>query len=383
MSRGSIVRIALVGPCHPFRGGIAHYTTSLYRALEDAGHQVNSYNFSRQYPGVLFPGTTQEDHSKAPFEVPNDQCVDTLNPVSWAYTGWRIARSRPELTIIQWWHPYFAPSFGTIARIVRRTSSSQVVFLCHNVLPHESSVVDKALIRWAFRSSDAFLVQAAKERAKLREMVGYKPQIEVVPHPIYDVFAEEGGEVTVEEARAKLRLKGERILLFFGYVRPYKGLSVLLNALPLLKTSGIQLVIAGECYEDKQKYLNLLRVLRLEDRVLFLDKYIPNEEVRIYFAAADLVVLPYRSATQSGIVQVAYAFGVPVVVSAVGGIPEIVQDGETGLLVPPDRPGQLAGAIDRFFREDLSEQLTEGIRRKREAFRWDSVVTALTRLAGD
>ena len=376
------MRISLVGPCHPFRGGIAHYTTSLYRALEDAGHQVQTYNFSRQYPDVLFPGTTQEDHSKAPFEMPNDRCVDTLNPVSWAYTGWRIARSRPELTIIQWWHPYFAPSFGTIARIVRRASRSQIVFLCHNVLPHESSLVDKGLIRWAFRSSDSFLVQAAKERAKLRELVGYKPQIEVVPHPTYDVFAEQGGEVTGEEARAKLRLKGERILLFFGYVRPYKGLSVLLNALPLLKTSGIQLVIAGECYEDKQKYLNLLQELRLEDRVLFLDKYIPNEEVRVYFAAADLVVLPYRSATQSGIVQVAYAFGVPVVVSDVGGIPEIVQDGETGLLVPPERPGQLAAAIDRFFREDLSEQLTEGIRRKREAFRWDSVVTALTQLGG-
>ena len=376
------MRIALVGPCHPFRGGIAHYTTSLYRALEDAGHQVQTYNFSRQYPDVLFPGTTQEDHSKAPFEVPNDQCVDTLNPVSWALTGWRIARTRPELTIIQWWHPYFAPSFGTIARIVRRGSGSQVVFLCHNVLPHESSIVDKRLIHWAFRSSDSFLVQADKERAKLRELIGYRPQIEVVPHPIYDVFAEEGGEVTLEDAREKLRLKGENILLFFGYVRPYKGLSILLNALPLLKTEKTQLVIAGECYEDKQKYLNLIRELRIEDRVLFLDQYIPNEDVRVYFAAADLVVLPYRSATQSGIVQVAYAFGVPVVVSAVGGIPEMVDDGETGLLVPPERPGQLAAAIDRFFREGLSDQLKEGIRRKREAFRWDSVVAALTRLGG-
>lgn len=376
------MRIALVGPCHPFRGGIAHYTTSLYRALEGAGHQVQAYNFSRQYPDSLFPGTTQEDHSKAPFEVPNDRWVDTLNPVSWASTGWRIARSRPELTVIQWWHPYFAPSYGTIARVVRKASSSQVVFLCHNVLPHESSRIDERLVRWAFRSSQGFLVQAAKERAKLRDIVGYKPQVEVVPHPIYDVFAEEGSEITVEDAREKLHLKGKRVLLFFGYVRPYKGLSVLLSALPLLKTQGIELVIAGECYEDKQKYLNLMQELRISDQVQFLDRYIPNEDVRVYFTAADLVVLPYRSATQSGIVQVAYAFGVPIVVSAVGGIPEIVEDGETGLLVPPERPGQLAAAIDRFFHEDLSDHLKEGIRRKREAFRWDRVVTALTRLGG-
>ncbi len=375
------MRIALVGPCHPYRGGISHYTTSLYRALEAGGHQVQAFNFSRQYPSFLFPGTTQQDESRAPFEIPNQRLIDSLNPASWAASAWRIARTRPELTVVQWWHPYFAPSYGTVARIVRRVSASRVIFLCHNVLPHDHSFVDKKLLSYAFGSSDGFMVQAAKERTILRELVGYAPQVEVVPHPIYDVFAENGEIPSKEEAREKLGIKAKNVLLFFGYVRPYKGLSVLLEALPLLKTADYELVIAGECYEDRQKYLDLIHELGIADQVTFLDRYIPNEAVAGFFAAADLVTLPYLDATQSGIVQVAYAFETPIVVSAVGGIPEIVDDGDTGLLVRPNRPGELAAAIDRFFKEKMSAHIRAGIRQKRELFRWDRVVDALTRLA--
>lgn len=374
------MKVALVGPCHPYRGGIAHYTTSLYRALEASGHQVQIYNFSRQYPELLFPGTSQKDRSKAPFDVPNERCVDSMNPASWVKTGWRIGRSAPEVTVVMWWHPYFGPSSGTVGRIIRRVARSPVIFLCHNVTPHEASIVDRHVLKFAFGAADGFIVQAAKERAKLRELVGYSPSVEVVPHPIYDVFAE-AGTVDRDEARETLGLEAPKTLLFFGYVRPYKGLGVLLNALPLLEIDDYELVIAGECYEDKQQYLDQIHELGLRNKVRFLDRYIPNEEVSTFFSAADLVVLPYRTATQSGIVQVAYAFEVPIVVSAVGGIPEMVDDGESGLLVPAERPGDLAEAIDRFFAEDLSEHLKAGIRRKRESFRWDRVVEAIGRLA--
>lgn len=374
------MKVALLGPVQPYRGGIAHYTTSLFGALSDAGHDVAIYNFTRQYPDFLFPGKSQKDVTAAAFEVPNERVVDTLNPLSWLRTARRIARTDPDHVVVQWWHPYFGPAYGSITRALRRHTRARITYLCHNVLPHESSIFDRVLCRYAYGSAHAFMVQAAKERDILRGLVGYGPRVEVAPHPVYDVFA--AGEPEAREvARDALGLTTERVLLFFGYIRPYKGLATLLEALPELKTTDYTLVIAGECYEDKSVYTQLMDELGVTNRVRFIDRYISNEEVPRFFAAADLVALPYKSATQSGIVQVAYAFGVPVVVTAVGGIPEVVDDGESGLLVPPEDPRAFAAAIDRFYDDDLAATLRAGVIDKREAFGWERVVEALGRCA--
>jgi glycosyltransferase involved in cell wall biosynthesis len=375
------VKVALLGPAHPYRGGIAHYTASLYRAIESAGHPVRLYNFTRQYPGFLFPGVTQTDQSEQAITVPSLRCVDTLNPATWISTAVRIGRYQPDLLVVQWWHPYFSPSYGTIARLSRRFGKSKVVILCHNVLPHEATVLDKRLLRFAYGSAEAFVVQAPREEALLRPLLRREVHVEVVPHPRYDVFAEDAVEIEPSVARETLGIKGDRVILFFGYIRPYKGLSVLIQAMSQLENQDIKLIIAGECYSDKRSYVNQLEVLGLTDRVYFFDRYIANEEVPTFFAAADVAVLPYLTATQSGVAQLAFALGVPVIVSAVGGIPDVVEDGETGLLVPPDHPELLAAAIDRFYDDDLEQTLRDAVKRQ-GAGGWDSLVDALARCLG-
>lgn len=371
------MRVALLGPFYPYRGGIAHYAASLFRALEKAGHSVLAFNFTRQYPSFLFPGQTQADQSNAPIDVANKRCVDSLNPLTWVSTGIRIAKSKPDLLVVQWWHPYFAPSYGTIARVVRRFSKTKVVFLCHNVVPHESSVVDRALLHMAYRSADAFVVGADLEKKRLAGFLKKKPPIQVAPHPTYHVFAEGQTPLNAQQARQSIGIDAEKLVLFFGYIRPYKGLSVLLEAMGLLEHPDIKLVIAGESYEDPTVYHRQIEKLGLNDRVTFHNRYIPNERVPDYFSAADVVALPYRSATQSGIVQMAYAFGVPVIVSAVGGIPEVVADGKTGLLVPKEDPQAMATAIGRFFDENLGSDMERAIEIEREAFSWQRVVEAI------
>ncbi|MCA9564491.1 MAG: glycosyltransferase [Myxococcales bacterium] len=371
------MNIAILGPVHPYRGGIAHYTTSLMQALERAGHQCRVINFTRQYPDLLFPGKTQEDTTESAFEVDSQRLIDSANPVSWVKTSRMLGRERPDVVLVQWWHPYFAFSYGTIGHLVRRFSGSKIIFLCHNVLPHESSFVDRVLTRYAFGGASGFIVQASEQAKLLASLVGEGRPVEVAPHPVYDVFAK--GEVKLEQeaARRQLGTKAPNVLLFFGYIRPYKGLRILLHALAKLQTEDVELIVAGECYEKVQEYRDLINELGLSDRVQLFDRYVENDEVPGLFAAADVVVLPYLSATQSGIVQVAYAFGKPVIVSRVGGIPEVVDEGHSGLLVEPDDPQGLATAIDRFYEENLAETLSAGVIEKREEFGWDKVVSAV------
>lgn len=374
------MKIALLGPCYPFRGGIAHYTASLYQALIDAGHTVHVYNFSRQYPSIFFPGKSQLDYSADVFKIPNQEILDSVNPISWLKTARAIARFEPDLTVLTWWHPYFALPFGLISRRVRRKTEKPVIFLCHNVLPHEPTRFDRVLSRFAFKGASGFIVQAAHELSTLREMVGFNVPAEVAPHPVYDLFNQGSRLPEREASRREIGISSKRVLLFFGYIRPYKGLEVLLRALPLVNDQDVELVIAGECYEDPERYLQLMVELGIEDRVRFENRYIPNEEVGRYFAAADLVTLPYLSATQSGVVQVANALEVPVLVSDVGGIPEVVEDGKTGIVVSADDPVAVAEGIDRFFNDKMESRLKEGMKLKQDLFRWTHLVDTLVHL---
>lgn len=375
------MRCVLVGPAHPFRGGIAHHTTLLFRALVKHGHQAHLLSLSRQYPRLLFPGRTQEDESEAPLAVENERILSPLRPWSWWRTARRIVEIQPDLVVLAWWHPFFAPCLGTLARILARRRIP-AIFLCHNVRPHEGTALDRVLSRYALGAGAGFVLHAGEEREALESLAPGKP-IRVTPHPTYDVFRS-NGPADQAAARRHLDLPAGRVVLFFGNIREYKGLPDLIEAMPTVRERmDCTLLVVGEFYGGRDPVIQRIRELGLEDTVRLVPRYVPNEEVGTYFEAADLVALPYRSATQSGIVQVAFAFEKPVVATRVGGIPEVVTDGQTGLLVPARDPAALASAILRFFQEDLGPGFTEAIRREADRFSWGRLVTCLEELAGE
>jgi glycosyltransferase involved in cell wall biosynthesis len=284
--------------------------------------------------------------------------------------------------VVPWWHPFFGPSLGTAARAARargaRGKRPARIFLCHNVSPHEGTPLDRALTAYGLGGADAFLVHARSEAAKLEHLARGRP-VRVHPHPSYEIFSERAP--SREEARAALGLDG-RVILFFGYVRPYKGLGDLLTALTLARRDAWdRVVIVGEFYEPPERYRALLEDPSIRDRVRVVNRYVPNEEVARYFAAADVVALPYREATGSGIAQVAFGAGVPVIATRTGGLEEVVEEGVSGLLVPPRDPPALARAIERFFDENLSTPLRAGVARSRGRFGWEALVKALESLA--
>jgi glycosyltransferase involved in cell wall biosynthesis len=366
------LKIALVGLTHPFRGGISHYTTLLYRALQDR-HDVRLYALYRQYPKLLFPGKTQIDRSANSLRVPHVRCIDSVNPYTWIATGLRIARFGPTVALFSWWHPFFAPAFGTIARVARLWGKVPTCYLCHNALPHESTRIDRLLLRYAFSAARVFITHSRQDTEDLRAM---RPGATVLqnPHPTYEVFAADQALPTAA-ARERLGLTDERVLLFFGFVRGYKGLDVLLDAVlesdPELR---YHLLVVGEFYDDPGKYRTRLERLRERGQITLIDRYVPNEEVPLYFSAADLVMVPYLTATQSGVIQIAYAFRKPVVASSVGGIPEVVVDGVTGYLVPPGNAGAIADAVRRYFADDERDRFADAISRESETYSWERMV---------
>ncbi len=376
------MRAAILGPTYPHRGGIAHYTTLLARALS-ARHALSIVSFRRLYPGLLFPGTTQFDSSASALEppVPPEPILDSLNPLSWERAGARLRASQPDFLVVPWWHPFFGPSLGWAARRARRGKGKPArIFLCHNVSPHESAPLDRSLTAYGLGAADAFLVHARSEAVKLERLARGRP-VRVHPHPSYEIFSERAPGR--EEARAALGLQG-RVILFFGYVRAYKGLEDLLRALTLARPDAWdQLLIVGEFYDPPERYRALLMEPRLKDRVRVVNQYVPNEEVARYFAAADVAALPYREATGSGIAQVAFGALVPVIATRTGGLEETVEEGVSGLLVPPRDPTALARAIERFFDENMGPRLREGVASARRRFTWEGLVDALESLAAE
>ncbi|HEU4929081.1 MAG TPA: glycosyltransferase [Candidatus Krumholzibacteria bacterium] len=370
------MRICLVGPAHPYRGGISHFTQMLAREFQSA-HEVRIVGYSRLYPSLLFPGRTQYDEGGALVQVESLRVIDSTNPLSYRRAADAVLEFEPDLVVIKWWHPFFAPALRSIAAAVKRRSKAPVVFLCHNVLPHEGSSAATVLARWGLRAADAFLVQSREDLATLKQIVP-NAVAEVHPHPTYTQFAKSA--ITRSEARQQLGLDG-RVLLFFGLVRAYKGLDDLLRAVALLPPDlTVTLLIVGEFYEARERYDRLIQALGIAQRVRVVDRYVPDAEVAQYFMAADLVVLPYRSASQSGIAQTAFAFERPVVVTAVGGLPDVVEDGVTGYVVPPHDPAALVAAITRFFAGDDASRMPPAIRANASRFTWAGCARALIAL---
>jgi glycosyltransferase involved in cell wall biosynthesis len=367
------MKVALIGPVFPYRGGIAHFGAMLAREFEKH-HDVSLVNFQRLYPSFLFPGKTQFDDSDSPMKVDSERIIDVLNPWTWRAAGRHVAALAPDLVVFQWWHPFFGPAFRAITRAIHRNSRARVVFLCHNVLPHESSVLDRVLSRVGLGSADAYLVQSKQDGANL-EQIRPGARWAFNPHPVYDWFEMERFDRS--SAREALSVGG-RVLLFFGLIRPYKGLDLLLRAFAgVADELDATLLVVGEFYEPRGPYDALIEDLGIGSRVRVVDRYVPNEDVEMYFKAADVAVLPYRTATQSGIVQTAYSFHLPVIVTGVGGLPDVVRDGETGYVVAPEDPEALAGAMRRFYREEAGPRLAEGIRSDLDRFSWRHCVDTL------
>lgn len=315
------MKVVLVGPVYPYRGGIAHYTTMLYRALRERGHDVLMISFKRQYPRWLYPGKSDKDPSKQPLVVEEAKYwIDSLNPITWLLTFQRIWRYQPDVLILQWWTTFWAPVWlfvGVLNRILLR---KPLVYICHNVLPHEANWWDFWLVQIVLRWGTYFIVQSEVEYKRLVALIPLaEGQIIIAPLPIYDMFADQ--KITKEEARKYLGLPSDiPMLLFFGFIRKYKGLQDILMAMPEIRSriGKVILFIAGEFWEDKRLYLRIIEQLGIGDLVIIQDRYIPNEEVKIYFSAADALIAPHRQVTGSGVIQIARGFGIPVITATDG-----------------------------------------------------------------
>jgi glycosyltransferase involved in cell wall biosynthesis len=364
---------------HPYRGGIAHHTTLLARTLARQ-HPVLGLNFTRLYPGILFPGKTQLDESGEPLHAEGVRVVrvvDSIGPHTWRRAVGLGRAFGTKLLVVAWWHPFFAPCVASMARGAKK-SGARVIYVCHNVLPHERRAMDAPLVRWGLAAADGLLVQSRPDLEAVEKLFPDKPR-ELTPHPAYTFF--ERGAMDRDRARQALGVDGP-VVLFFGLVRPYKGLDVLLRAVARARQQvPISLLVAGEFYEAKPPYEALVSELGLGTAVRLLDRYIPNEEVEIYFRAADLVVLPYTSATQSGIAQIALSFERPVIVTTVGGLPEAVRPGETGYVVPPRDPEALARALVDFFATGAGVRMGPSLRGEAERFSWDAMGESVHALA--
>ena len=368
------MRIVLVGPAFPYRGGIANFVAATYRHLQNHGHAVAIVNFTRQYPDFLFPGKTQFEAS--PQNLPSVRVIDSVWPPSWLQAARAVRQFSPDLIVYNYWMPFFAPAYGTMALFLRRHKTSRQICVCHNVQPHESRPGDRLLNHFFLRQMDGHVVLS---RAVEEELLNLEPKARVtrVLHPVDESFPQTEPK---EAARKRLGLPPEKtVLLFFGYIRRYKGLDILLHALPLVRRHhpDVFLLIVGEFYEPRAPFEALIREKGLEEVVRIVDRFVPNTEVGLYFSAADGVVMPYRSATQSGILPIAYQFEKPVITTRVGGLPDFVEEGKTGFLVKPEDPEALAAAIETFLEKRKSISFEENIRRFREKFSWENLVEAI------
>ncbi len=385
------MRIVIVGTAYPLRGGIAHYVSLLAQTLVRRGHDVKVITFKRQYPKFLFPGKSQEERSNLHNEVPTtgpsaEQIIDSINPITWMTAGARAASFQPDLILFKYWIPFFAPAYGVIARTAKRLARKhgkqcRIAFIADNVLPHEKRPGDLAFTKFAFRAVDYFIVQSdAVERDLLR--LDPKAQFLRLEHPIYEIF---GQREERRQSRTKLNIPEDApAILFFGYIRKYKGLDILLRAMPtmLQRLPELRLMVAGEFYGDEKEYRSLIADLKIPAKNLVLaTDYIPNEEVALYFSAANAAVLPYRSATQSGIVQIAYNFDVPVIATDVGGLAEIVKDGVSGLIARDPTPEAIAAKVIDFFDRNLEEPLREGVVQEKQKYSWDAFAKGIENFA--
>lgn len=371
------MNIALIGPAHPYRGGISTFTHYLAFELIKQGHNVKIYTFSYQYPSFLFPGKTQFREEEAP-DLNIERCIHSLNPFNWIKVGRKIKKSQHDLIIVKYWLPLMGPALGTILRIIKKGKEIPIVGLLHNLVPHEKRFGDRIFTQYFTKAVDQFIAMSASVLRDAQEFPLNKP-VAFSPHPLFNDF---GNEVNPSEARQHLKIeKDTNYLLFFGLIRKYKGLDLLLKAMANdnLKDLNIRLIVAGEFYDDKAVYDEIIDEENISDRITIFNQFIPDSEVKYFFSAANLVVQPYKSATQSGVTQIAYHFNKPMIVTNVGGLKELCPHGKVGYVVEPN-PEEIALAIIKYFKEKQENVMRQNVMEEKKKFSWDRMVKTIFQL---
>ena len=371
------MRISIIGPTHPFRGGISHYTTLLCKTLRRQ-HDVQFISYTRQYPAFLFPGSSDKDPSKDPLHIDDvEYIIDSINPLTWFKAVQRISEFRPDLLLVPWWIIFWVPQYFLIIRMVRKKTRCKVIILCHNVVEHESNSLKILVSKLVLSQADSIITHSKEETEKTISLLGSDVAVTTAFHPTYAGLRTIMPQKSV--ARQQLGLKTPYVLLFFGFIRPYKGLDILLEAMPyILSAKDATLLVVGEFWESKEKYLNQIVNLGIKDRVVLVDKYVPNEEVGLYFSACDLVVQPYRSVTGSGICQLAYGLDRPVVASNYGSLSEIIIDGINGRLTLPGDVDDLALAVIDSLDPNILNTLHDGALQTKQRFTWERLASIIT-----
>ena len=360
--------IKIIGPAYPYRGGIATTNERLANEFLSLGYTVDMETFILQYPSFLFPGKTQFNEKSPPENLKIKRTINSINPFSWLKVGFRIRREKPDLVIIRYWLPFLAPCLGTIASLIRKNKHTVIICLADNIVPHEHRPGDRQLTNYFIQRIDGLI---AMSKSVLTDGVSFRKNLPTgyCPHPIFDNYGE---KLSFQEAKQKLKLEPEtRYLLFFGFIRDYKGLDLLINAFAdeRLRKFPVKLLVAGEYYSNPESYLKLIAEKKLKEFIELRTDFIPDDEVRLYFSAADMVVQPYKSATQSGVTQIGYHFNKPMLVTNVGGLSEIIPDGKIGYVVEPESQNIADALVDFYENERMSEFEANMIEEKKK-FSW-------------
>lgn len=366
------MKVVILGSAHPLRGGLASYNERLAREFMRQGHSVQIYTFSLQYPEFLFPGKSQYSDQAAPDDLYIHVKVNSVNPLNWLKVGKEIAALNADLLIVKFWLPFMGPCLGTIARRVKKNGKTKVISILDNVIPHEKRIGDMALIRYFVNSVDGFIGMSDSVLKDLDRFDTSKPRA-FSPHPLFDNFGEAVNKV---EAYEKLGLElSTEYMLFFGFIRDYKGLDLLLKAMAdeRIKQLNVKLIVAGEFYTDAKPYWDLITTLGIADKLILKTDFVSDDQVKYFFCAADLVVQPYKHATQSGVTQICYHFDRPMLVTNVGGLPEIVPHGKVGYVVEPD-PSSIADAIVDFYGNHRELLYRDNIRLEKKKYAWSEML---------
>lgn len=367
-------KIVLLGTAHPFRGGLASFNERLAKAFQAKGYQFIIYTFTVQYPNFLFPGKTQYSSSPKPTDLVIERKINSVNPFNWIKVGLELKKMKPHLILSKFWIPFIGPSLGTINRLAKSTQT-KIVSILDNVIPHEKRIGDKLLAKYYINSIDSFVAMSQSVKDDLAQFTAKKCLLN--PHPLFDNF---GQAVERKKALNALNLSEDyHYILFFGFIRDYKGLDLLLEAMqnPAIEKRKIKLIVAGEFYSNAEKYLNLIKEYNIAERIELFTEFIPNEAVANYFGASDLVVQPYKTATQSGITQIAYHFEKPMVVTNVGGLKEIVPENKVGFVVEPNAEA-IAQAILKFY--DSTIDFNQYIKQEKVKYSWQKMVETIEEL---
>ncbi len=375
------MNITILGPAHPFRGGLAIYNERLAEEFINEGHEVNIETFTLQYPKFLFPGKTQFSESKPPINLNIKRTINSVNPFNWFIVGRRIKKEKPDLVIIKYWLPFMAPCFGSISKIIRKNNHTKVICIADNIIPHEKRIGDNLLTGYFINNIDGIVAQSKSVYDDIFHFTNKLP-VRLNPHPLFDNFGE---SINPNQAKIKLGIDPfSRYILFFGFIRDYKGLDWLLKAFAddRMKDMNIKLIVAGEFYTDAKPYLEMIDSLELNDKVILKTDFIPDDEVNLYFSCADLVAQPYKSATQSGVTQIGYHFEKSMLVTNVGGLPEIIPNNIIGYVVEPEIKA-ISDALFDFFTTDKKNIFEKNIKEEKKRFLWSTMTGTILELSGN